>query len=146
LSDAETRPRSALYVHGIALVGIFFFGLGIFILLKKLFDARPGLEFTPTGIVDNSNGIAVGFVPWSEITGFEIGKVRSTKFLIVKLTHPQKYLAKRGWMRRAFSQATLNMCGTPLALSSTALAIDFDKLVDLFGCYLRKYGLRQGPG
>jgi hypothetical protein len=49
------------------LAGIIFFGFVGFYLLKKLFNKKPGLIISNSGIVDNSSGISVGFIPWSDI-------------------------------------------------------------------------------
>jgi hypothetical protein len=134
------RYRDPVYVHGVGLVAIIFFGLGGIIGARKLFDRRPGLQFTEAGIVDNASGVAAGFVLWSDITGTMIYTIKRSRFLVVKVMGPEKYIAIGGVLRRSLNRMTFKTFGSPIALSSNALAISFDELVRLFDFYLSKYG------
>lgn len=55
--ESQRRFNSSLFVHGIGYVSIVFFGLCGIIGLKKLFDKKPGLILSNTGITDNSSGV-----------------------------------------------------------------------------------------
>jgi hypothetical protein len=64
LNDSRILPRhDPTFVHGVALVAMVFFWLCGLFGIRKLFDTRPGLQSTSEGIIDNSNGMAAGFVP-----------------------------------------------------------------------------------
>jgi hypothetical protein len=136
--------RSPVFVHGFGVVFAVFCGFGAIYCARKLFDGRPGLQFTPDGIVDNASGIGAGFVPWSDITGTQVRKIGRNRILVVKVTDPEKYCARGGALRRSLKRMTLAMCGSPIAVSSPALAIGFDDLVRLFDAYLSKYGVDRG--
>jgi hypothetical protein len=92
------------------------------------------------GIFDNASAVAVGFIPWSEVTGSGIYQVQSTKMLIIGVRDPRKYTDRGGALKRAFNRANSKMSGSPVSVSSTALKIDFPELVSLFDRYHRKYG------
>ncbi len=91
---AAQSHRSPLYVHGIGLASIIFFGLTGISSFKKLFDTRPGLVLNSSGIVDNSSAVAAGFVPWAEISGAEAIQIRRQRILAIKLKDPQKYIER----------------------------------------------------
>jgi hypothetical protein len=143
LSDAEIGQmhRSPLFVHGAGLAAMAFFGLTGLFGFRKLFDTGPGLRFTRQGIIDSSSGLAsTGLVPWSDITGFDIHKIRSTRILVVKLADPERYVAAGNGVRRRLAAANLRLCGSPVTMSSSALAISFDRLLELCRAYLARYG------
>lgn len=118
---------------------IFFGGLGIF-LFKKLFDKKPGLVFNDSGIVDNASAVAAGFIPWSEVTGSHIFEMAQQQMLIIMVSDPQKYVDRGNPLKRKLNQANYNMCGSPIAISSKALKINFSELRSIFHQYQQKYG------
>ncbi|MGI8919002.1 MAG: STM3941 family protein [Pyrinomonadaceae bacterium] len=59
--------NNPMYVQALGVVSIILFGLLALFLIKKLFDKKPGLVFTDSGIVDNASAVAAGFSPWSEV-------------------------------------------------------------------------------
>lgn len=137
---ALRRFNNPVLVHGIGLVSIVFFGLCGLYALIKLFDKKPGLVFSNSGIVDNASGVSAGLIPWSEVTGSEIFEVQKQKMLIIKVRNPQKYIERGGLLKRAMNKANYKMCGSPIAISSNALKINFSELLALFNRYQQKYG------
>ncbi len=91
----ESQPRfnDPLLTHGIGIVSVVFFGLCAIVGIKKLFERRPGLILSAAGLSDNSSGVSAGLIPWDEIEGFDVFKIRRQKLLVVKLADPEKYMA-----------------------------------------------------
>lgn len=147
--DAERiraeRPFGPIFgepwvVYGVGLASITFFGAcGVYALLK-LFDKRPGLILNSSGLVDNASGVAAGFIPWSEVLGAGVYEVQGQKMLIIGLRDPQKYIDRGNAVRRLLNRSSHRMTGSPVAVSSVALKIDFKELVSLFERYHRRYG------
>lgn len=137
--QSQRRFNDPLFVHGIGLVMIVFFGIAGVFGFKKLFDKKPGLVLNSSGVIDNSSGVSAGLIPWMEILGAEIYEVHRQKFLIIKVRNPQKYIEQGGPLKQAFNQANYKMCGSPIAITSGALRVDFTELLLLFGEYKQKY-------
>lgn len=128
-----------MLIHGIGLAAIVFFGAcGVFG-IKKLFDNNPGLVFNSSGIVDHSSGVSAGLIPWSEIVGAEIFEVHKQKMLIIKVRNPQKYIERGGALKRMVNKANYKLCGSPIAITSNALKINFSELLSLFQQYKQRY-------
>ena len=136
----QRRFNSPILVHGIGVVSIVFFGLCAVFGVKKIFDKRPGLILSATGIFDNSSGVAAGLIPWSEILGFDIFEVQKQKTLVVKVTKPERYIEVGGSVKRALNRMNFKLCGSPIAITSNALEIDFDELLEVCDTYFKKYG------
>jgi hypothetical protein len=128
------------YAHGLGVAAIVFFGLCGILLIKRLFNKKPGLVFDNSGIVDNSSSVSAGFIPWSEIVGSEIFDLQRQRILVIMVKDPQKYIERGNSVRRTLNIANNEMCGSPIAISSNALKINFPELQALFNEYQRKYG------
>lgn len=127
-------------VYGLGLATVVCFGLAGLFAVRKMFDRRPGLVLNSAGIVDNASGVAAGFIPWSDVTGSRIYEFQSARMLIINVRDPRKYTDRGGALRRAFNKANAKMGGSPIAIPSNSLQIDFPELLSLFNRYQRKYG------
>ena len=142
--DAEAitearRFNSPILIYGIGVVAIVFFGIcGVFA-VRKLFDSSPGLILNPQGLTDNSSGISVGFVPWSEVSHVEEHTIQKQKLISVIVDNPQKYMSAGNLLQRKARQANLKMCGTPISLSSKTLKIKHGELQSAIEDYLKRY-------
>jgi len=137
---SQHRFNNPLMVHGIGAICIVLFGLAGVWGIRKLFDKKPGLVLSAAGMLDNTGALSVGLIPWSEIVGFETFEVYKTKMLIVQVADPEKYIKVGGAAKRALKRANSGMSGSPISISSTALKISFDELLDLCNRYYAKYG------
>jgi len=142
-AEIASHRHSPLVVHGMGFLSIVLFGLAGLICVRKLFDRRPGLVLNSEGLTDYSSGSAVRFVPWSEITGFSAVDGRGPKILIVNVANPDKYIEAGGPIRRRFNRINAGIYGgSPIAITSPALKIGFNELVDLCNEYLARFGGR----
>lgn len=120
----------------VAVVGVAFFGLALLYGLRALFDPRPGLVVRGDGFEDRSSPVAVGFVPWREVTAIEIYKLSvrgaSERVLVVKVRDPAPYAARGGALARMARRENLRMVGSPITLSSKSLRISLDELARIF--------------
>ena len=148
LDDATIRAaigplRNPLFAHAVGLAGMVFFGLCAVVGVRKLFDARPGLKLGARGIVDNSSGVAAGFIPWTDILGSHVYAVMNQRMLVITLRNPEKYIDVGNPARRWLNRANFRMCGSPVVLASNALKTDFDALVATFEAYRTAHGNRD---
>ena len=117
-------------MKGIGILSIVFFGaIGIFG-VKKMFDKKIGLKIDSHGITDNSNASSVGLIEWNDITGIRVEQVMSTKFIMVDVEDPEKYIqqAKNNIMAKIL-RLNLSRYGSPISITSNTLRYDFDELI-----------------
>lgn len=138
--EAQRRFNNPLFVHGIGWVGILFFGWCGVIGARKFFDKKPGLIFSSVGITDNSSGVSAGLIPWNEISGFNVYEIQKQKMLIVLLKNPDKYIEIGSAIKRTLNRTNFKMCGSPVAISSNSLKINFDDLLKMTNEYFTRYG------
>lgn len=120
--------RNLLTIRVVGMVSVLFFGtVGIYG-LRKLFDKSIGLAIDEKGITDNSNASSVGLIEWTDIAGIKTKQVMSTKFLLIFINNPDKYLERVNGFKRKLMKWNMKMYGTPLSITSNTLRYNFDDL------------------
>lgn len=107
-------------------VGAIFFGAGVPVLLRALFDRRPRLVIDAQGVFDRTLG--VGVIAWDDIVEAELRTTHRNAFIALELTDPKKYLhrsrrvvSKLAGVNKAmgFAEINLNLGGVdgdPMAI------------------------------
>lgn len=91
----------------------------------------PGLIIDERGITDHTNITSVGFIPWEEITSFELVKGSfHHKLIVVKVKNPECYIKSNAQLS-ASRQTQLMQFGSPILITATTLEYDPQQLVAL---------------
>lgn len=124
----------------VAISGIILFGITGMFGFKKLFDKKAGLIINESGIYDNTSGVSVGLIEWNDIIEIKMQQIMTTKFVSIYVHNPDKYInrAKSKMMIRIM-KTNMNMCGTPISISSNTLKYNFNKLNKLLVESFEKY-------
>ena len=113
----------------VGLASILFFGLVGIYLFKKLFDKSPGLIISAEGVFDNSTGVSVGFVPWTDIVEIKETKVFNQSFINLVVKNPQEYIdSPRIAFKRRLMQINYKSYGTVIGISTNGLKIKYKEL------------------
>ena len=124
--------RNPMVIKGAGILAILFFGATGIYGFRKLFDKKVGLIIDSNGITDNSNASSVGLIEWNDISEIKTQQVMSTKFLLINVTDPEKYIGKvKSGMKARLMRTNMKMYGTPLSITSNTLKYDFEKLEQL---------------
>ena len=135
-------PRGTLLglaMHAFLVITIVFFGLCGLYAAVKLFDRTPGLVIDEVGIIDNSSGLAVGRIPWSEIEGIHITRVQGQRFLTLQVRDPEKYVKRSSFLRRQITWLNVKYFNGPIHISANGLKMGFDELVKVVGQRFEEY-------
>lgn len=140
---ATSRMRSPEVIRIVGILSISFFGICGYFIAKKFFDPKPGLIIDDEGITDNTNAASLGLIEWRDITGMTVVQVASTKFLVLMVNNPEKYISRAGGMlsKRAVSMNS-KMYGSPVTIISNSLKMSFKELETLLKTELEKRGLK----
>lgn len=131
--------HSPAFMHSLGIITMLFGIAAGSVCIQKLFDKHPGLVLNSTGLVENSSGLSVGFIPWSDITGFATSSTRAHKTLVVKVATPEKYIAMGGPLQRLFKWANYKMMGSPITIITSTLEVSFTELQALCNEYFERY-------
>lgn len=130
--EMQTRKFSPIWLMGFGAIAVVFFGGICIAVIKKIFDKKPGLKIDEKGIWDNSSGVSVGLVEWIDIVGVRKISVSGTRFLLIDVRNPEKYLDNiKGRLKKQAMKANNRKYGTPISISSNGLSIKFKNLEEL---------------
>lgn len=131
------RTPHVIRIAGI--VSILFFGAVGLYGLRRLFDKTIGLIVDENGITDHTNASSIGLIEWKDILEIRTEKVVSTKFLLIYVKNPEKYLERAKGFKRKLMEGNSSMYGTPLSIISNTLRTNFDELEKLIETRLIEY-------
>lgn len=114
-----------------ALIGVVFFGFSLLFFLIKLMDRKPGLILDQEGLVDNADVLNAGRINWDNMVSVEPKQSMGQQILLLKLHEPEQVLQAQPWIKKIFMQWNQWIHGTPVTLSSAALEMDQEKLLEL---------------
>ncbi len=132
--------RMNLILKGIAILGGGLFSIALVFWVKKFFDFKPGLVLNKKGILDNSNSISVGLIPWYTITGIGERAISSQKLILVYVSNPKELMEQQTFVKRRFLKGNFERYGTPVAIISNTLDCSYSKLYELLVMEVGKYG------
>lgn len=119
-----------LLILGITFASIFAF-TAVFSFLK-LSNKQSGVLLDDAGITDQIGGLAAGFIPWENITGFGVKKQLNQKFIVVFLKDPDTWLNAQTGMKKRLLQEHANTFGSPVAISTSMLKPNFEEVKRMF--------------
>ncbi|WP_370900061.1 STM3941 family protein [Chryseobacterium gossypii] len=120
--------RNAFFIQVAGIVAIIFSGFCLIILLRNIFTNKFNLIINEKGIIDNSSYVGVGMIFWDDITSIKRIDVMSTKFLMINVKDPEKYINTQSNIKKKLLQRNLKAYGSPISISSNTLTCSFDEL------------------
>ena len=96
------------------------------------------LEMDLTGTAFE-NSTSIGLIEWNDILRIRTKEVMSTKFLLIDIENPEKYIKKaKNRIQAKLMKVNLNMYETPLSITSNTLKYDFGELEELIKTELKR--------
>ncbi len=136
--EARDRYNNPTFIYGLGWVTIVFFGTAALASCWRLMSAKPGLKLDKEGVTIFLMSKDM-FVPWQDVSGLSAFEIQRNKMLVLNLKDPQKYIENRGALGRSVARANYRLCGSPIAISSSAVKLNFLELQELIESYVRRY-------
>lgn len=108
---------------------ILFFGAGLVLFVRQLFDSRPRVVIDAQGIHDRTLG--VGRIPWADIQGAHVRTVHGNAFVCLVLRDPQVWVAKLPRMQQRMTKANLAMGFEALNVNLSGTSEDPESVKEL---------------
>ncbi len=134
------RARNPILTRGIGIASILFFGLGIFIGIKRLIKSEIALIIDPKGLNVNPKRSLTEYLLWTDISGIEEIKIHSTRIVIIGVNNPDYWLDKEtSGFRRKLMQFNINNYNSPFNIAASGLEISSDRLIKTLNNYYDRY-------
>jgi hypothetical protein len=98
--------------------------------LKLLISKEPLLTINQKGITDDASGLAVGFIPWSDILGANITTIKKRKFLHIHLRNPLAYVKKASFPRRLLMRINVLFGGSTISISDLIMSESLEDILE----------------
>ncbi|MGT2965229.1 STM3941 family protein [Streptococcus acidominimus] len=139
-TERQTHILSPLFIF-IGILGILFFS-GTFVfytkrLLTSSSNLPPILLVDEKGIVDKSSALAIGFIPWEDISCIHLRSHINQTYISVTLKDNETYLAKMNAFQKYCSKVNLKM-GFPLV--NIVLTTSNQTPEEVYYAILHQYG------
>lgn len=138
------RGRNQIFIQGIGVSSVLFFGFGIFVGIKRIIKSEIALIIDPKGLNVNPRKFLNEFIEWKDIQGFKEIKIRSQRILIIKVSNPNYWIEKEtSTIRKKIMQFNLNINHSPFNIAAAALDISYKELNDKLNSYFEKYKIEK---
>ena len=132
------RNPDIIRIVGIA--SIIFFGLGIFVGIKRLIKSEIALIIDKKGLNVNPKKSSTEFIEWKNILGFKDIKIQSQRILIIIVKNPEKWIEKEtNTIRKKLMRFNLNNYDSPFNIAAVGLDISYAELSEKLNKYFIKY-------
>ncbi|PBJ11127.1 STM3941 family protein [Flavobacterium sp. ACN6] len=141
--DAENLASyrgSPIFLKGIGIISVLFFGLGAYLSIKQLVKNKLFLIIDKNGINVNPKKNSTEFINWKNIEGFFELKIQSQKMVLIKVNNPDYWIEiETNQIRKKLIQFNLNNYGSPFCLSAVSMQINHAELMKVLNESLKKY-------
>lgn len=127
----SSKRYNPFFMKGISLICIMFFGYIGILRLIDLIKFKPALIISKSGIYNNSNGVNGFNIQWNEIKRFELSMVKRTKFILIYVENPDKFISQVGFIKRFFLKMNNKMYGTPISITTNTLPMSAEELMKI---------------
>ena len=129
------------------LVGAVTFGVFGILWAWLGFRPGPGLRIDDDGFDDRSSAVAVGRVPWADVTGIGSWGAFGSSSVVVAVRDPEEYVSRAPWYARPAARAIIRLVGSSVTVASTGLRTSHEELLaELTAGYENFLGRTSGSG
>ena len=134
------RSRSPIFLKGIGIISVLFFGIGIYVSIKQLVQDQLLLVIDKEGINVNPRKSTSKIIEWKNIDGFSELKIQSQKLVIIQVNNPDYWIEdENNRIRKKLMTFNLNNYGSPFNLSANSMQMNYVELMRVLNDNLNKY-------
>jgi len=128
LPDGNKPSHNLLFAEAAGWACIVIFNLAAIYTLIKISSKNQGLILNASGIIDNSNINANGYIPWHEVTSIKMEKFFNEQTIVLIVKDPNKYLKNNNLLKRYNNQSNHDTTGSPITIVTKFLDLSPEEL------------------
>lgn len=134
------RSRNPIFLKGIGIISVLFFGFGVYISIKQLITNQLLLFIDKAGINVNPKKSTSKSIKWKNVDGFSELKIQSQKLVIIQVNNSDFWIENESnQMRKKLMKFNLKNYGSPFNLSANSMQINHAELMRVLNESLNKY-------
>ncbi len=132
--------KSPVMAHGIGILVILFFGLGVFVSLKNLFGNPLMLVIDRKGLLLDPKHHPEDYVRWGDIDHFSEIQIEGEYFVIIHVHDPDRYIEQEtNAIKKELMKFNLQNYDSPFNLTASSMDIKHQGLLELLRKGLHRY-------
>lgn len=140
----DYRLSNPLLIKSIGITSSFFFGLGIYVSIKRLLANQLILIIDRNGINVNPKKSLTEYIEWKNINEFSELKTQSQKFVIIDVNNSDYWIEKEeNIIRKKLINFNVNNYGSPFIIFTNLIQMSHVELMKTLNKNLNKY--KQNP-
>ena len=134
------RMQNSDIIRIIGIVSILFFGLGIFVGIKRVVKSEIALIIDKKGLNVNPKKSLNEFIEWGNIIEFKEIKIQSQRILIIIVKNPEKWIEKESnTFRKKIMRFNLSNYDSPFNIAASGIDISYTELNNKLNRYFEKH-------
>jgi hypothetical protein len=134
------RARSPIFMKGIGIISVLFFGFGIYVSIKRLIQNQLMLIIDKTGINVSPKKSLSERIEWKNIEGFSEIKIQGTKIVLIDINNSDYWIEKEeNIIRKKLIQFNVDNYGSPFNFSANSMQMNHAELMKTLNENLNKY-------
>ena len=102
-------PGSVIIFRVLMAFGAIFFGFCLVFIVRRAAKAKAVLIADENGITDRSSALALGFIPWHDISYIRLRPFMNEMYIEVGIEDKDKYLSNLGWLKKMTIKSNVRM-------------------------------------
>ena len=134
------RMQNPYIIIIVGIASVLFFGLGIFVGIKRVIKSEIALIIDNKGLNVNPKKSLTEFIEWENILGFQEIKIQSQRILIIVVKNPEKWIEKEtNTFRKKLMRFNQNNYNSPFNIAAAGLDISYTELNEKLNKYFKEY-------
>ncbi len=134
------RMQNPNIITIVGIASVLFFGLGIFLGIKRVIKSEIALIIDKKGLNVNPKKSLTEFIEWENILEFKEIKIQSQRMLIVIVKNPEKWIEKEtNTFRKKLMRFNLNNYDSPFNIAAAGIDISYTELNNKLNRYFEKH-------
>ncbi len=134
------RSRSPIFIKGMGILSVLFFGLGIYVSIRQLISDQLILIIDKFGLNVNPKGPIIKTIEWKNIEGFSEIKIQGTKIVIININNSNYWIDKEDKkIKKMLLKFNVKNYGSPFNLSANSMQISHQDLMKILNGNLKKF-------
>ncbi|MCD0476001.1 hypothetical protein LPB87_16510 [Flavobacterium sp. EDS] len=142
----DYKLSNPLLIRSIGIASVLFFGLGIYVSIKRLLANQLMLIINRNGVNVNPEKSLTEYIKWKNINGFSEFKTQNQKFVIIDVNNSDYWIKKEeSTIRKKLIKFNANNYGSPFILSANSMQMSHIELTKTLNENLNKYKQETEP-
>ncbi|WP_268848611.1 STM3941 family protein [Flavobacterium aestivum] len=134
------RAKSPIFMKGIGIISVLFFGFGIYVSIKRLIQNQLMLIIDKTGVNLSPKKSLSERIEWKNIEGFSEIKIQGTKIVLIDVNNSDYWIEKEeNIIRKKLIKYNVDNYGSPFNFSANSMQMNHAELMKTLNENLNKH-------